>query len=612
VKKGTSPVGVVTQRKGKKPKALHDGTVEGREGTKKGSTGAKKDSTAMATGGQNEGASGEREKGERAGEEIDAAVSETNNSNPGAIQDRTTKAAKGKTEQTSGGSGSGQGAGRRGEGRGGITHGGMGKLRVNIRGGGGPQEGQGSRDPTAASVAKPAETGCSDIMIKARGDQQQAKKDPRDSVKCGTHPQDAQREGTSDLISAASERPYDPMHSESNPIYVQQEDWRPYTEDTRNSSTLHSGKREGDTGQREANHDEDDARKTAAWRMGMMEGLSNESQQNEERTETATVDREAGHGTGLGSQPRRPHMANSWGGWTCPPGGWTCPPRSWVVHEDPEVAARPNKVAPGFHVYGDGSGWGPTPPGLGWGEDPIPGATSGWGSRVTERGASPPREDQDAARVDPGSGWGGGSAGRGWGDYVSPGKNTWGSRDTERGATPKELKEEDEEESQRACELINDLVEAEEKENQDGSQWAEDQGFTIRDANNQFCGCFSAWNNGEQCGEFLEAKCKRHKQGDGEFGVESAIGMTADKAPGLVHKGDRKGSNAKKVEIQSRDITRQLAEDTREKEVNQDEDGATVTAAGTMAELEGVNDESLRNEDKTEVILFKEGGFEPD
>ena len=31
-----------------------------------------------------------------------------------------------------------------------------------------------------------------------------------------------------------------------------------------------------------------------------------------------------------------------------------------------------------------------------------------------------------------------------------------------------------------------------------------------------------------------------------------------------------------------------------------------------MAELEGVNDESLRNEDKTEVILFKEGGFEPD
>ena len=91
-----------------------------------------------------------------------------------------------------------------------------------------------------------------------------------------------------------------------------------------------------------------------------------------------------------------------------------------------------------------------------------------------------------------------------------------------------------------------------------------------------------------------------------------AIGMTADKAPGLVHKGDRKGSNAKKGEIQSRINTRQSAEDTRGKEVNQDEDGATVTAAGTMAELEGVNDESLRNEDMTEVILFKEGGFEPD
>ena len=137
-----------------------------------------------------------------------------------------------------------------------------------------------------------------------------------------------------------------------------------------------------------------------------MEGLSNESQQNEERTKTATVDREAGHGTGLGSQPRRPHMANS--------GGWACPPTSWVVHEDPEDAARPNKIAPGFHVYGDGSGWGPTPPRLGWGEDTLPGAPSGWGSRDTERGAVPPRADQDAARVDPGRGWGGDSAGRGW------------------------------------------------------------------------------------------------------------------------------------------------------------------------------------------------------
>ena len=298
-------------------------------------------------------------------------------------------------------------------------------------------------------------------------------------------------------------------------------------------------------------------------------------------------------------------MANS--------GGWTCPPRSWVVHEDPEDAARPNKVAPGFHVYGDGSGWGPTPPGLGWGEDPIPGATTGWGSRVKERGArSPPRADQDADRVDPRSGWGGDSAGRGWGDYVSRGKNTWGSRELERGVTPKERKEEDEEESQRACELINDLVDAEEKENQDGSQWAEDQGFTIRDTNNQFVSCFSAWNNGEQCREFPETECKRQKQGDGTFRVGSAISTIEDKTTGQVHKGDSKGLNVKKGELQSRDITRQLVEDTREKEENQDEEGATVTAAGKMAELKGVNDESLRNEDKTEVILFKEGGFEPD
>ena len=63
---------------------------------------------------------------------------------------------------------------------------------------------------------------------------------------------------------------------------------------------------------------------------------------------------------------------------------------------------------------------------------------------------------------------------------------------------------------------------------------------------------------------------------------------------------------------QSRNITEQLTEGTREKEVNQDEDGVTVTTAGKKAEFGGVNDESLRNEDKTEVILFKEGGFEPD
>ena len=595
-------MGVVTQRKSKTPKTPHDGMANGGDGTKKDSTGAKKDSTARAIKGQNEQTVGGRGRWGRAGDGVERLGDEASKQRSGAKKDSTAKAGKQQTGLAICERGRGQGAGRRGGVRGGTRHGGTGKLSVNIRGGGGLQEAQGCCDPTEASVAKPAETGCSDFMISE--DQQQARKDPCDSLNSEAHHREAQQEGTSDSISAASGKPYDPMHSESNPIYVQQEDWRPYTEDTRDRSPSHTSKREEDTVKRGESHEEDDARETAVWRRGMMEGLSNESQQNEEKTKKVTVDREAGHGTGLGSQPRRPRMANS--------GGWACPPTSWVFHEDPEDAARPNKIAPGFHVYGDGSGWGPTPPRLGWGEDTLPGAPSGWGSRDTERGAVPPRADQDAARVDPGRGWGGDSAGRGWGDYVPLGENIWGSRDTQKGATTNKLKEEDEEESQRACELINDLIEAEEKENQDGSQWAEDQGFTIRDANNQFMGCFSAWNNGEQCGEFPETKCKRHKQEGGALGAGSAICMTADKTSGLVHKGNREGSIAMKGAMQSRDITKQLTEGTREKEVNQDEDGATVTTAGKKAEFGGVNDESLRNEDKTEVILFKEGGFEPD
>ena len=425
------------------------------------------------------------------------------------------------------------------------------------------------------------------------------------------------------------------------------------------------GKREGHTGQREANCDEEVARKTAAWRQHRMEGLSNEPQQNEERTKTATVDREAGHGTGLGSQPRRPHMAGATTGWGSrrkergtrsppmadqdadrdhPGGGWGGgsgkKPRRLGGQEAQSAGMKEEEHKEGNAEGAAGakaSGWGSAKetyahdrldPG-GWtsswtGWEPevkevemdageksddtmdgtkkyVAGLPVGWGADLAEQTLRP--------RSPPGVGWG---AGRGWGDSSPRGENTGGSQEAERVATPKP-KEEDEEETQRACERINDMIEAEEKENQDeGAQWAEDRGFTIRDANNQFSGCFSAWNNGEQCGEFPETKCKRHKQGDGAFRVGSAFSTTADKTTGQVHKGDSKGSNAKKGELQSRDITRQLAEDTKEKEENQDEEGATVTAAGKMTELKGVNDESLRNEDKTEVILFKEGGFEPD
>ena len=660
---GTSPVGVVTHKKRVKPKETLDGTEKGGIEASEDITGAKKDSPAMTTEGQNEGALGGKGKGQRAGEEKDAAVSETSNGNPGAIKDRTTNAAKGETEQTSGRSGSGHGAGRRGGGRGGTTRGGMGKLRVNIRGGGGPQEAQGRRDTTPASVVKPAETGCSDVTSKAGEGQQQARMDQCDSTSCGAHHRDAQQEDTSEAITTISGRSYDPMHSESNPIYVQQEDWRPYTEETRNSSMV-LGKREGHTGQREANYDEEGARKTATWRKHRMEGLSNESQQNEERTKTATVDREAGHGTGLGSQPRRPHMANS-GGWgsRLEERGARSPPKAdqdadrvdpgsgWgrgsgetlrrlggqqaqnVEMEEEEHKAGNGEGAAGAEARGWGSaketyahdrldpgGW--TSSWTGWepeekevemdtGEKSddtmdgtkkyVAGLPVGWGADIAEQTLRP--------RSPPGGGWG---AGRGWGDSSPREENTGGSLETARVATPKP-KEEDEEESQRACELINDLVEAEEKENQDGSQWAEDQGFTIRDANNQFMGCFSAWNNGEQCGEFSETKCKRHKQEGGAIGAGSAICTTADKTSGLVHKGNREGSIAMKGTLQSRDITEQLTGGTRETEINQDEDGATVTTAGKKkAEFGGVNDESLRNEDMTEVILFKEGGFEPD
>ena len=604
VGEGTSPVGVITQRKSKKTKTPHVGMADGGDSTKTNSKGAKKDSTARATKRRNERTIGGRDGGERAGEGAENLGNEANKQRSGAKKDNAAKAGKQQTGQAIGERGRGQGAGWRGGGRGGMSHGGIEKLRVNIRGGGGLQEVQGCRDPTAASVAKPAETGCSDLMIKAR-EEQQARQDPGDSVNGEVHSREGQQEGTGELMSAASGKSYDPMHSESNPISMQQEDWRPYTEDSRDPRPSCTSKREGDTGKKEARHHEDDARETAARRTGMMEGLSNESLQNEGRTKTDTVDQEAGHGTGRGSQPRRPHMANS--------GGWASPPTSWVVHEDPEDAARPNKIARGFHIYGDGTGWGPPPPRLGWGEGTLPGAPSGWGSWDTERGAVLPRADQDVARVDPGRGWGRGSAGRGWGDDIPLGENTWGSRDAERGTMPKKLKEEDEEESQRACELINDLIEDEEKENQDeGAQWAEDQGFTIRDANGKFVGCFSAWNNGEQCGEWPAAKCKRHEQGVGAIGGGSASGVTEDKTPGLVHKGDREGSIAMKGATQSRDITRQLAEDAREKEANQGEDGVTVTTAGERFGVEGVNDESLRTEGGTDEILFREGGFKPD
>ena len=38
----------------------------------------------------------------------------------------------------------------------------------------------------------------------------------------------------------------------------------------------------------------------------------------------------------------------------------------------------------------------------------------------------------------------------------------------------------------------------------------------------------------------------------------------------------------------------------------------SAAAAGDLGELEGLNDESLRNESGTDEILFREGGFKPD
>ena len=74
----------------------------------------------------------------------------------------------------------------------------------------------------------------------------------------------------------------------------------------------------------------------------------------------------------------------------------------------------------------------------------------------------------------------------------------------------------------------------------------------------------------------------------------------------------REGRTEGEVAAQVQDSRRQLTGSAGQREACHEEYGTAATAARNMGELEGLNDDSLRNEDMTEVILFREGGFEPD
>ena len=74
----------------------------------------------------------------------------------------------------------------------------------------------------------------------------------------------------------------------------------------------------------------------------------------------------------------------------------------------------------------------------------------------------------------------------------------------------------------------------------------------------------------------------------------------------------REGRAEGEVATQVQDSRRQFTRGTGQREGSYEEHGAAAAAARDLGELEGLNDESLRNEDMTEVILFREGGFKPD
>ena len=68
----------------------------------------------------------------------------------------------------------------------------------------------------------------------------------------------------------------------------------------------------------------------------------------------------------------------------------------------------------------------------------------------------------------------------------------------------------------------------------------------------------------------------------------------------------------RQVDTQVQDSQGELSRNSRQRTKGNEEHGASEAAARDLECLEGVNDESQRQEHQTGVILYREGGYEPD
>ena len=76
----------------------------------------------------------------------------------------------------------------------------------------------------------------------------------------------------------------------------------------------------------------------------------------------------------------------------------------------------------------------------------------------------------------------------------------------------------------------------------------------------------------------------------------------------------RKVGSERQVDAQVQDSQRKLSRNSRSRSKGNEEHGASEAAARNLECLEGMNesDESQRQENNTGVILYREGGYEPD
>ena len=66
------------------------------------------------------------------------------------------------------------------------------------------------------------------------------------------------------------------------------------------------------------------------------------------------------------------------------------------------------------------------------------------------------------------------------------------------------------------------------------------------------------------------------------------------------------------MDTQVQDSQGELSRSSTSRTKGNEEHGATEAAARDLECMEGVNDESQRQENNTGAILYREGGYEPD